>query len=162
MKLSKHFSLNEFLRSETGDRLGIDNVPSDDDIENMKMLCDGLLEPIRSMVQSSIFISSGYRSPTLNRQIGGSSTSDHCLGKAADFVVRGKNCRDVAHLIINSGMVFNQLILEYPSENQPNGVWLHISFKEGNKREVLTVRKINGNRVYKRVIETSFEKDKES
>ena len=84
MKLTTHFALSEFTRSESAKREGLDNTPTPEHLENLKTLCEKVLEPIRLRF-GSINISSGYRGKMLNHFIGGSVSSDHCVGRAADI-----------------------------------------------------------------------------
>ena len=87
MKMSTNFTLSEMISSQTATRLGIDNTPNDDQIENLKELCEKVLQPVRNEF-GPVIINSGYRSPKLNAAIGGSSsTSQHCClnGAAADI-----------------------------------------------------------------------------
>ena len=84
MKLTAHFDLSEFTRSESAKREGLDNTPTAEHLENLKTLCEKVLEPIRLRF-GSINISSGYRGKMLNHFIGGSVNSDHCVGRAADI-----------------------------------------------------------------------------
>jgi zinc D-Ala-D-Ala carboxypeptidase len=86
-KLSPHFTLDELTRSQTAVRNNIDNTPQDIDIERLQALCENALEPIRVHFNKSVIISSGFRAPELNTAIGGSTTSQHCIGEAADFIV---------------------------------------------------------------------------
>jgi zinc D-Ala-D-Ala carboxypeptidase len=88
-KLSDHFSLDELTRSQTAVRKNIDNTPTDIDIELLQELCKNALEPVRVHFSKSVNISSGFRIAELNTSIGGSSTSQHCKGEAADFTVSG-------------------------------------------------------------------------
>ena len=85
MKLSDHFYLSEFTRSQTASRKGIDNTPTAEDTRNMKMLCQKILEPLRKLYGKPIYISSGFRCSELNFAIGGSSNSQHMSGEAADL-----------------------------------------------------------------------------
>ena len=85
MRLSKNFHLNEFIKSSTADRMAIDNSPKDDEhLVNLVVLSHKILQPIREE-HGVITLNSGYRSPDLNKAVGGSSKSQHCKGEAADF-----------------------------------------------------------------------------
>ena len=124
MNLSPHFSLSEFTRSETASRYGLSNQPGQVEIERMRALCLNILEPIRAHFAVPITISSGYRSPQVNRKIGGSSTSQHMMGEAADLNVWGASPTEVFDWIVfYSGLHFDQCIHEY-------GTWVHISFTQ--------------------------------
>lgn len=130
MKLSEHFSLDEFTRSQTASRRGISNDPSPEHITKMIDLCENVMDPIREHF-GPVFISSGYRSRRLNEAIGGSQFSQHSYGEACDFVINGQSTTDICEYVLSSGIEFDQLIDE--------GTWVHISYKHGkNRGEVLT------------------------
>ena len=147
MKLSSNFTLSELCKSETAARKGIDNTPPEDVINNLTCLCDMVLQKVRNKL-GVVMVTSGYRSPELNKAIGGSATSDHCKGLAADFEVVGFDNKELA-LWIKDNLVFKQLILEFYEEGQPNSGWVHCSFEEGNnKSEVLRAVKDGKKTVY--------------
>lgn len=147
MKLSSNFTLSELCKSETAARKGIDNTPPEDVINNLTCLCDMVLQKVRNKL-GVVMVTSGYRSPELNKAIGGSVTSDHCKGLAADFEVVGFDNKELA-LWIKDNLVFKQLILEFYEEGQPNSGWVHCSFEEGNnKLEVLRAVKDGKKTVY--------------
>lgn len=147
MKLSRNFSLHELTKSETAIRKGIDNTPDDKAISNLTTLCDMVLQKVRTC-HGAVIITSGYRSPELNKAIGGSTTSDHCKGCAADFEVPGMDNKELARWIIDN-LTFKQLILEFYEEGNPNSGWVHCSFEEGkNKNEVLRAVKEGKKTVY--------------
>lgn len=136
MRLSKNFTLNEFTRSQTASRRGIANKPDEDQIEAIKLLVEHILQPTRDHFNRAISISSGFRSKKLNKAIGGSSTSQHTLGEAADFTVAGISDRDVCEFI-RDNLDFDQLILEFPEHG-----WIHISYRAGRlRKETLTAVK---------------------
>jgi zinc D-Ala-D-Ala carboxypeptidase len=85
MQLSKSFTLNELTKSQEATRLGIDNTPGEEQVKNLKILCEKILQPIRDFYGMPVSVSSGYRSPDLCKAIGSSSTSQHTRGEAADF-----------------------------------------------------------------------------
>ena len=89
MKLSKNFSLAELCKSQTATRMGLDNNPSEDEQENLRLLCERVLQPIRDHFNHVVSISSGYRNSILSRKIGSSDKSQHCKGEAADFEIFG-------------------------------------------------------------------------
>lgn len=137
MNLSKHFTLSEMTLSRTASRLGIDNTPNEEALLNLKRLC-ATLEQVRSLVGRPIMVSSGYRSPSLNRAVGGSSKSAHRLGLAADISVAGMAPMELACLIAQSTLAFDQLILEFDS-------WVHLGLStSGERRQILTIRKGTG------------------
>jgi len=140
--LSEHFSLPEFVVSQTAIRKGIDNTPPSQAIINLQQLCIHVLEPIRKEL-GVVNVSSGYRCPKLNKAIGGAATSQHTEGKAADITVSGKSVAEVFEYVRKSGIDFDQMINEF------DGAWLHISFNLGNnRRECLLAKKIDGKTVY--------------
>ena len=138
MKLSEHFSLIEFTRSQTASRHGIDNTPNEEQIENLKTLAKGLEDVRTKLGGNPINISSGFRCEALNDRLGSKRTSRHILGLAADFTCdRYGDVDDVFSVLADSSIEFDQLILEYDA-------WIHISFpKEGDKalRQVLIIDK---------------------
>lgn len=121
MKLSANFHLDEFVTSQTAARRGIDNTPPAPVLIRLKNTAKGL-EKVRAVLGKPILISSGYRSPALNKAVGGSATSDHMNGDAADFISPGFGTPiAICRAIVAAGIKFDQLIEE-------NGRWVHISF----------------------------------
>ena len=138
MQLSKHFKLEEFEKSSTAIRLNIKNKAGSGEIKNLTDLCYEVLEPVRAKFDKPIIITSGYRSPELCEAIGSKATSQHTKGEAADFEIAGVSNLQVA-LWIQNNTDFDQLILEFWKEGEPNSGWVHCSFKEGsNRKQVLT------------------------
>lgn len=135
MRLSPHFTLAEFTLSQTASRLGIDNTPPPEALESLKLVAQGL-EGVRILLGVPIIISSGYRCLALNRAIGSKDSSQHILGQAVDFEAPGYGSpRIVMDRIIDSGMDFDQCILEYP----PDG-WVHMSFvRFGSRHQALII-----------------------
>lgn len=130
-KLTKNFFLSELLASETAARRGIANAPTGADLGNIRNFLAPGLQAVRDLLGVPMVVSSGYRGPALNKAIGGSSSSQHMVGLAADFTAPGfgtplKICR----AIMASGLVFDQMIME--------GTWVHISFSAKPRRQVLT------------------------
>lgn len=149
MKLSKNFSLSELTKSQSATRLGIDNTPTMTVIDNLQLLVDNVLQPLRDALDKPITVSSGYRSPDLNKAIGGSPTSDHTRGQAADIEVAGMSNKDLAEHIRDT-LKFTQLILEFPSRNDPSAGWVHVSYNPKDlKCQVLTAERVNGRVVYR-------------
>ena len=150
MQLSKNFSLAEFTESNTATRNGIDNNPSAEHIHNLVELCENVLQPLRDRIGSSIRVTSGYRSEALNNAIGGSKTSDHSHGRAADIklVINGVNIsEELYHGIKAMGVPFKQLIWEFGDDDTPQ--WVHIAFdKDNNKMQCLKAYKENGKTKY--------------
>ena len=152
MKLSNNFSLNELTKSQTAERKGIDNTPSGDHQENLKKLCENVLQPVRDHFGKVVTISSGYRSPELCTAIGSKITSQHAKGQAADFEIFGVSNKTLADYI-DSELHYDQLILEYWKESDPNSGWVHCSFSEGqNRKQYLRAYKEDGKTKYEPVL----------
>ena len=138
MRLSKNFVLSEITRSNTAKRLGIDNAPSKKHLQNIQTLIRDVVQPMRDSL-GPIRITSGYRSPELNRAIGGSNKSQHCKGEALDlqFWENGEmNNKKLFDWIIDNGIEFDQMINEFDYS------WIHISLKEKkNRKDVLIAYK---------------------
>lgn len=147
-QLSPNFWLSEFTKSQTAARRQIANSPKPHQVEALRALCENVLEPVRAHFGRPVVISSGFRSPALNTAIGGSQTSQHSKGEAADFEIPGISNLEVASFI-RDNLVFDQLILEGHDSRDPNSGWVHVSYKRagGNRREVM--RKERGKRGYK-------------
>lgn len=124
-QISKNFALSEFIDSDTADRLGIDNTPSEQAVENITLLCTKLLQPLRSLYGKPMHINSGYRCEELNKAVGGVETSDHRQGLAAD--IRCDNPKALLQCLLASKLVFDQAIL-YPT-------FLHLSYRPTRNRE---------------------------
>ena len=133
MELTKNFNLVELTKSQTAERKGIDNPPSPEHQENLKSLCTHVLQPIRDHFSKVVTVSSGYRSPELCAAIGSKSTSQHARGEAADFEIFGVSNKELADWI-HFNLNYDQLILEYWKESDPNSGWVHCSYTEGNNR----------------------------
>jgi len=138
MKLSKNFSLAEITRSNTAKRIGIKNEPNKEHLNNIQALIRKVVQPLRDAI-GPIRISSGYRSPELNRAISGSNKSQHCKGQALDlqFWENGEmNNKKIYDWILSSGIDFDQMINEFDYS------WIHISFNEfKNRKQVLKAYK---------------------
>jgi zinc D-Ala-D-Ala carboxypeptidase len=142
MKLSRHSSLEEMVFSQTAVRKGINNDPTDEIIKNLTWLCENVLEPLRQAAGAPIRISSGYRSPVLNRRIGGVVTSQHCIGQAADLTIQGLSIQQTVDLVRSLNLHVDQVIDEFSS-------WVHISHTaEENRNQYLKARKVNGKTQY--------------
>ena len=147
MKLSANFTLSELCKSETAARKGIDNTPPEEVVNNLSTLVNMVLQKVRDKL-GVVMVTSGYRSPELNKAIGGSATSYHCKGLAADFEVVGFDNKELAQWV-QQNLVFKQLILEFYEEGHPNSGWVHCSFEEGNNKcEVLRAVKDGKKTVY--------------
>ena len=152
MKLTENFSLNELTKSQTAERKGIDNTPSAEHQENLKSLCEMVLQPIRDHFGQVVSISSGYRSPELCVAIGSSTNSQHAKGQASDFEIFGVSNKELADYI-DQNLDYDQLILEYwKGEDEPNSGWVHCSFNtQGNRKQYLRAYKENGSTKYEPV-----------
>ena len=148
MKLSKNFTVAEYIKSQTATRHEIDNSLSEEHLENAKKLFANVVQPIREKFGITL-ITSGYRSPDLNAKIGGSSKSQHCKGQAVDLECLKESNADVAMWIENN-LDFDQLILEFYTPGEPSSGWIHVSYNEDgkNRKSVLTASKINRKTVY--------------
>jgi hypothetical protein len=148
MNLSKSFTLNELTKSQEATRLGIDNTPNEEHILNLKLLCENVLQPIRDFYGMPLSVNSGYRSAALCESIGSSSKSQHTKGQAADFEIFGVANKDLADFVVKN-LDYDQCILEFWNENEPNSGWVHCSFNSsGNRKQFLKAEKLNGRVVY--------------
>jgi putative chitinase len=151
MQLTEHFNLKEFTKSETATRKRIDNTPNVAHAENLKNVCEKILEPVRKYFGKPVRINSGYRGPALNAAVGGSSKSQHCNGEAVDFEIDGLPNPDLAKWV-SENCEFDQIILEfYDPKEGPNSGWVHASVTRGgnNRKQKLTAVTVNGKTVYK-------------
>ena len=151
MNLSENFSLIELTKSQTAVRKGIDNTPSPTHQDNLKLLCMHVLQPVRSHFNRVVSVSSGYRSAELCFAIGSKVTSQHAKGQAADFEIYGLPNKELSDWI-NETLNYDQLILEYWKEDDPNSGWVHCSYKsEGNRKQYLKAYKENGKTKYEQI-----------
>ena len=152
MNLTTNFSLLELTKSQTAERKGIDNTPSPDHQESLKLLCTHILQPVRDHFERVVSVSSGYRSPELCLAIGSKTTSQHAKGEAADFEIFGVSNKELADWI-HFNLNYDQLILEYWKEEDPNSGWVHCSYIEGNNRsQYLRAYKEDGNPKYEQLL----------
>jgi zinc D-Ala-D-Ala carboxypeptidase len=132
MRLSEHFELWEFTKSATADKKGINNSPNEAQIQNLRLLCKYVLEPLRAET-GIIEVTSGFRSLELNKAVGGVATSQHTLGQAADIIFPEYNIGD-AFRYIRDNLIYDQVIWE----NKFGNVWIHVSYEHGaNRKEPL-------------------------
>lgn len=153
MKLSQYVSLSEVTKSDTATKRGIDNSPTPEHLENLKVICTEVFDKVREHFDVPIFISSGYRSAALNKAIGGSSTSDHNLGKALDldqdFKGNGVTNKQVFDYI-RQNLDFDQLIWEFGSNDNPD--WVHVGYRKGaNRKQILRAKKVGSKTVYEKI-----------
>ena len=155
MQLSKNFSLVELTKSQTAERKGIPNAPSPDHIENLRLLCERVLQPVRDHFNHVVTISSAYRSPALCQAIGSSVDSQHAKGMAADFEIFGTPNNEVFNWI-KGNLLYDQMILEFWNSDEPNSGWLHVSYNpesSENIKENLRAYKDENNKTrYKPII----------
>jgi len=150
MKVTEHVSYKEVTKSNTATRRGIENIPSGEQMENIKLLCEKVFEPLREHVGGPIAINSLFRSVELNKTIGGSSTSQHCAinGAAMDIDdTYGSMSNADMFEFIKDNLDFDQLIWEFGTDENPN--WVHVSYKtRDNRKQILKCNKVKGKTVY--------------
>ena len=141
MNITKNFKLEEFAKSETAQRKGINNSIPAELIPNIKALCENVLQPLRDAVGVPVKISSGYRCPALNKAVKGSATSQHMKGEAADIVIPDKKTGLQWFEWMRTHLTYNQLIWE---TNSRGGSWIHVGYKRTgkNKMQVLSMKVI--------------------
>ena len=148
MQLSKNFSLNELTKSDTALRHDLDNTPPPEAIECLRALCDNVLQPVRDHFGKSVRVNSGYRHPNVNAKVGGSKTSDHCKGRAADIEIAGVPNHELAQWIADN-LEYRQIILEFYTRGVPDSGWVHVSYNPAdNKKQLLTATKVDGKTTY--------------
>jgi Uncharacterized protein conserved in bacteria len=148
MKLSKNFTMAEFTKSQTAERKGIDNTPEGEHLEAAIALFENVVQPVRDHFGPTV-LNSGYRSPELNAAVGGSATSQHCKGQAADIEVPGVANGDLAQWIVDN-LEFDQVILEFYTPGIPDSGWVHVSYRADgeNRKSILTASRVNGKTQY--------------
>lgn len=139
--LTPHFTLEELTRTS----VKAPNKPNATELTNI-IFTANQLEQIRAMLGGPLAVTSCFRSEAVNKAVGGSPTSAHRYGLAADFTCASFGSpRDIVNLIIKSGIEFDQIILEFPSTSNPGGQWVHIGFsKDKPRKQVLTAKKTDG------------------
>lgn len=148
MQLTTNFSLAEMVKSETALRHDMDNTPGEEEIENLKRLAEKVLQPVRDHYGKGVKVNSGYRHPEVNAKVGGSKTSDHCKGQAADIEIPGVANAELAKWVAEN-LDFTQVILEFYTQGIPDSGWVHVSYDPANlKKQTLTAVKQNGKTVY--------------
>lgn len=148
MNLSANFSLHELSKSETALRMGFDNTPDEEATENLRLLCEKVLQPVRDHYGKGVKVNSAYRSPESNAAVNGSKSSDHCKGMAADIEIPGVANADLAQWIMDN-LEYTQLILEFYTPGIPDSGWVHVSYDPNNlKKQELTATKVAGKTTY--------------
>ena len=147
-QLTRNFSLHELTKSETALRHDMENEPGSVEIANLVDLAAKVLQPIRDHYAKGVKVNSGFRHPDVNAKVGGSRTSDHCKGMAADIEIPGVPNAELAQWV-KDNLEFTQLILEFYTPGIPDSGWVHISFDPKNlKKQVMTATKRDGKTVY--------------
>lgn len=161
-QFTENFWLHEFVKTATG----LDNIPGTEEIENLRRLCDVVLQPLRDyLVQKypdlkiQIIITSGFRSLLVNRAIGGSDTSDHVFGRAADFIVPGLTNQQIIDAINELGLPFDQVIDEQLWKKDTFGKWylskwIHVGLRDVGKNRFMVMIARNTKEVTKTVYTT--------
>ena len=147
--ISKHISYKEGVYSITATRLGINNTPNDEQLENMELIADNIFEPLRQWVGGPIKINSFFRCPELNKAIGGSSKSQHCKGQAIDIDdTFGRMTNAEMYHWIKEYLEFDQMIWEFGDDDNPD--WVHVSYisPEDNRNRCLKAYKDKGKTKY--------------
>tara|TARA_R110000765_G_scaffold173777_1_gene278458 strand:+ start:2386 stop:2955 length:570 start_codon:yes stop_codon:yes gene_type:complete len=143
MRLSRYFTLEEMTKSQTAERLGIPNSPNDEEVVKLEALCNRVLDFVRENFDIPFSPSSGFRSASLNKAIGGAQYSQHVEGKAADIEIPGVDNLTLA-LWVKDNLEFDQLILESYEPTKPGSGWVHVSYdSSANRMECL--RYVDGN-----------------
>ena len=149
MKISRHISYKEGVYSRTATRLNIDNKPNDDQMHNMCLVAEEVFEPLRVWVGGPIKINSFFRSPELNKAIGGSTKSQHCHGQAIDLDdTFGRATNAEMYEFIRKYLDFDQMIWEFGDDDNPS--WVHVSYvsEDKNRNRCLKAYKENGKTKY--------------
>ena len=152
MAVSEHISYKEGVYSRTATRLGIDNKPNEKQLQNMVTVAEEIFEPLRTWVGGPIKINSFFRSPELNKAIGGSSKSQHCHGQAIDLDdTFGRATNAEMYEFIKQNLDFDQMIWEFGDNKNPD--WVHISYvsPQQNRKRCLKAYKEEGKTCYKTI-----------
>jgi zinc D-Ala-D-Ala carboxypeptidase len=134
MRLSKDFTLQELTVSNTAVKHGISNIPDQDQITNLILLCQFILQPIKEHFNKPVIINSGYRSPELCLLVNSTVTSQHTKGQAADFEINGVSNKELADWIV-ANLDYDQCILEFWNKEEPNSGWVHCSYSFDHSRK---------------------------
>ena len=151
MKLTPNFSVRELTKSQTAERKGIDNTPTEEHLENLKLLCENILQPVRDHF-GRVTVTSCFRSPELCVKIGSSLNSQHTRAEAADFECLGTSNAEVFDWI-KANLPYDQMILEFFTPGEPNSGWIHCSYvSDKPRKQLLRAYKEEGKTKYKPVI----------
>jgi hypothetical protein len=150
MMISKNFTLAELCNSAAAKRFGINNNPDDKVIKNLELLAKNILQPIRDHFDKAIHIVSGYRSPGLNKKVGGASNSQHLIGQAVDI---DNDNTDISNAeifnYIKENLKFDQLIWEFGNDESPD--WVHVSYSAKPRKQILRAYKDGSRTFYKKI-----------
>ena len=152
IKISDHITYAEAIHSNTAKRRGIDNTPNEKQIESMKLISEKIFEPLRSWCGGPIKVNSFFRSVSLNEELGGAASSQHCKGQAMDIDdVYGRKSNAEMYHYIKDNLKYDQIIWEFGTDTQQN--WIHISYvsEEENRKRCLKAYKENGKTKYKTI-----------
>lgn len=147
----KYFTIEEMCASDIAKKRNIKNVPNEEQKDNLQALIGDILDPAREELGKPIRVTSGFRSSTLNFAVGGSRTSQHLKGCAADLVVIGGSNAELFRILRELGF-YDQLIWEKGTAEEP--AWVHVSYKQdgGNRGETLMATEENGKTVYRKMV----------
>ena len=151
MRLSKDFTLQELTVSNTAVKHGISNIPDQDQITNLILLCQFILQPIKEHFNKPVIINSGYRSPELCLLVNSTVTSQHTKGQAADFEINGVSNKELADWIV-ANLDYDQCILEFWNKEEPNSGWVHCSYSfDHSRKQYLKAVKTNKGTLYSQI-----------
>lgn len=136
MQLTKNFSLAELTKTN----VNAPNVPRQVEVDRLRLLAVHILQPLRDHLGKPIIVNSAYRSPQVNAKVGGVATSQHSLGEAADIYVKDMSPLALARMIRDLNLPYDQLIRE--------PTWVHVSYGPRHRRQLLTMRVVNGKSTY--------------
>lgn len=137
-RLSTNFTLGELTVTNSG----LSNPPNEVEVASLRALATKILQPLRDSLGKPVLINSAFRSEAVNRSVGGTATSQHRLGQAADIRVEGMSSKELARKIVLLNLPFDQVIEEF-------GRWVHVSYGPRNRRQQLTAVKQGGKTVYR-------------
>lgn len=143
MQLTKNFTVAELSRSEAATRKGVDNTPPPEAVENLRALCEKILQPLRDAMGKPMRVNSAYRGPEANAAVGGSKTSQHMTGEAADIEFDGFDNKLLAKKIVDMKLPVDQIILEFYKPGDPNSGWVHVSHKRGGPQRGQVLRAVS-------------------
>jgi len=132
--LTRSFTLQELCKSQTATNRGWDNTAKGENIDNLRALCENVLQPLRDHFNLPVTVISGYRGANVNRAVGGRFNSQHLVGEAADIEIDGVSNADVWRAIV-AELPFDQVIAEYLEKDDPNAGWIHVSHSRVNNRK---------------------------